>query len=320
MGRHVAAGIDGSPESLAAAHWAAREAARRGSALHLVHAWERGPHPSAPGPADVSRQDRAERVLAGVASGVRAAHPGLAVTERPVRDDPVTALLAAADEAELLALGSRKLSGRAGFVVGSVSQRVVSRSGCPVVLVRAGVGAAAEHLPVIDGVSPEEIPEVPYRDVVLGLDVSPVQPAPGQPAPGRPVSGQPAVCDELVGFAFEAAHRRGAPLRVVHAFGGAADGPAPPPGTELLADHARAVAEALRPWRERWPETTVVETVTEGRAAEELVRAAAGAGLVVVGRHGHGGRPGPHIGPVAHAVLHHVGCPVAVVPAVVPHG
>lgn len=300
MVRHVAAGIDGSPESLAAAHWAAREAVRRGTALHVVHAWEWRPHPSAPPAADVPRADWAERALARVAAGVRAAHPGLDVQERLVAEDPVTVLLGVAGAAELLVLGSRGLSGAPGFLVGSVSQRVVARASRPVVVVRAGAGAASEHLPVIDGVSPEEIPEVPYRDVVLGLDV------------GTSCAAYTPF-DELVGFAFEAAHRRGAPLRVIHAFGGGADRPAPPPGTDLLAEHARAVVAAVRPWREKWPETTVAETVTEGRAADELVRAAAGAGLLVVGRAGRPGHTG-RIGPVTHAVLHHVACPVAVVP------
>ncbi|WP_320777454.1 universal stress protein [Streptomyces sp. CRN 30] len=317
MERHVAAGIDGSPESLAAVHWAAREAVRRGSALHVVHAWEWRPHPSASPAADVPRAGWAERALARVATGVRAAHPGLRVEERLADEDPVTVLLTEADAAGLLVLGSRGLSGVAGFLVGSVSQRVVARANRPVVVVRAGVGAAAEHLPVIDGVSPEEIPEVPYRDVVLGLDVG---------APGD----EHVSCDELVGFAFEAAHRRGAPLRVVHVFGGGSVRPAPP-GADLLAEHARAVVAAVRPWREKWPGTTVAETVTEGRAADELVRAAAGAGLLVVGRHdrnprpdavagigsgddaGHAGHAG-RVGPVTHAVLHHVACPVAVVP------
>ncbi|WP_374117264.1 hypothetical protein [Streptomyces sp. MNU76] len=33
-----------------------------------------------------------------------------------------------------------------------------------------------------------------------------------------------------------------------------------------------------------------------------------------MGRRTRDGRPGSHIGPVTHAVPHHVGCPVAVVP------
>ncbi|WP_179202557.1 universal stress protein, partial [Streptomyces caniscabiei] len=36
--------------------------------------------------------------------------------------------------------------------------------------------------------------------------------------------------------------------------------------------------------------------------------------LVVVGRHVRRSPLGAHIGPVAHAVLHHAGVPVAVVP------
>ncbi|WP_443077582.1 universal stress protein [Streptomyces sp. NBC_01450] len=55
MPRHVAAGIDGSPEGLAAAHWAAREALRRGTALRLVHAWKWQPRPAPTVPADHSR-------------------------------------------------------------------------------------------------------------------------------------------------------------------------------------------------------------------------------------------------------------------------
>ena len=88
----------------------------------------------------------------------------------------------------------------------------------------------------------------------------------------------------------------------------------PKPGPELLAEHEHAVSAALHPWREKFPEVTVTGTVTEGRAASELTRASTGAGLVVVGRRIRTGHLGIHIGPVAHAVLHHVGCPVAVVP------
>ena len=39
MSRTIVVGLDGSPESLAAAEWAAREALRTDARLRLVHAW-----------------------------------------------------------------------------------------------------------------------------------------------------------------------------------------------------------------------------------------------------------------------------------------
>ncbi|WP_405905318.1 MULTISPECIES: universal stress protein [unclassified Streptomyces] len=300
MDRHVAAGIDGSPESLAAAHWAAREALRRGAELQLVHAWQLHPRPAAYVPADMTERGWAKHILAEASNSVRAAHPGLHIIDQQVKDSPVAALLAAAERAELLVLGSRGLGGVAGFLLGSVSARVVARSPRPVVLVRAGESSADEHLPAPDGVSPDEIPEIPYRDVVLGLDTD------------RP-------CDELIEFAFEAARRCGAALRVIHTFStppgyATADRVVPPPGPALLAEHEHAVVATLRPWCAKFPEVTVTETVAEGRAATELTHAATGAALVVVGRRTRDGRLGVHTGPVTHAVLHHAGCPVAVVP------
>jgi nucleotide-binding universal stress UspA family protein len=300
MERHVVAGIDGTPESLAAAHWAARDALRRGAALRLVHAWQIHPRPAASVPADMTERAWAKQILAETSSSVQAAHPALRVIDEQVKDTAVAALLVAARRADLLVLGSRGLSGVAGFLVGSVAYRVLARSTVPVVLVRAGESVADEHLPACGGVSPDEIPAIPYRDIVLGLD-----------------TGQP--CDEVIEFAFEAARRCGAPLRVIHTFGVApgyatADRVVPPPGPEPLARQEHAVVATLRPWCEKFPEVSVSETVVEGRAAAELSRAASGAALVVVGRRIRDGRLGVHTGPVTHGVLHHAGCPVAVVP------
>ncbi|MFJ8200848.1 universal stress protein [Streptomyces sp. NPDC096152] len=306
MLRNVTAGIDGSPESLAAAHWAAQEALRRGAGLNLVHAWFPHPRPAPYVPLGTSERGWAEVVLKEAVHSVHAAHPGLEITRRLVRDTPVSALLEAAGEAELLVLGSLGLGSVVGFVTGSVSHRVVGRAPCPVVLVRAGQSAAAEHLPAVDGVAPEEIPQTPFRAVVLGLDIA------------HP-------CDELLEFAFDAARRRDTGLRVVHVFrapppAGPGPGPgaaqAPAAGHEVLAAEERAVTAVLRPWCEKFPGVPVTRTVVEGRAGAELVRAAAGAGLVVVGRRDGGGRLGAHTGAVAHAVLHHVAAPVAVVPHV----
>jgi len=296
---HVTTGVDGSDESLAAAHWAAREALRRGAALRVVHAWNRQPEPVPSAPTDTQRS-LAEQILERAVGSVRAAHPGLPIDDRLEPDSAVTVLLAAAEDSELLVLGSRGLGRIAGYVLGSVSQRVVARSPRPVVLVRAGETSADEHLPAVDGVSPDEIPETPFRDVVLGLDTE-------QPS------------DELIEFAFDSARRRGASLRVVHVFHAfpphaahGRSGPASGPGLHSEREHH--VIAALRPWREKFPGVPVTQTVLEGRAATELVRAAAHASYFVVGRRTREARLGTHIGSVTQAVLHHAGCPVAVVP------
>ncbi|MEU9045713.1 MULTISPECIES: universal stress protein [unclassified Kitasatospora] len=39
MPKDITVGLDGSPESLSAAHWAAREAQLRGLPLRLLHLW-----------------------------------------------------------------------------------------------------------------------------------------------------------------------------------------------------------------------------------------------------------------------------------------
>ncbi|MCX4672375.1 universal stress protein [Streptomyces sp. NBC_01381] len=48
MLRSIVVGLDGSPESISAADWAAREAVRRGLPLRLVHAWEGMPSDDQP--------------------------------------------------------------------------------------------------------------------------------------------------------------------------------------------------------------------------------------------------------------------------------
>ncbi|WP_316730304.1 universal stress protein [Streptomyces sp. 11x1] len=102
-------------------------------------------------------------------------------------------------------------------------------------------------------------------------------------------------CDELIEFAFGSARRRDARLHVIHVISAS---------SELTEDSRPEPVSGV----------PVVETVAEGRVTAELVRASTGASLAVVGRRTRDGRPGSHIGRVTHAVLHHVGCPVAVVP------
>ncbi|MFJ9746664.1 universal stress protein [Streptomyces chartreusis] len=290
----VMAGVDGSAESLAAAEWAAREAARRDRPLRLVHAWNQQPRKGAGPPAAAAQR----RVLRQAEDRIRRTCPGVGVDAEQVEGPATGALLHAAERAELLVLGSRGRSGFTGFVVGSVALGVVARATLPVVLVRAGEEASDEHLPAGDG-SPST--RTGYQDVVLGLDL-----------------GDP--CDEVIEFAFEAARLRGARLHVVHAW----QEPSPlglGPGEIGLVNGPEQADEwlgfldaVIKVWRDKCPEVEVVETVAEGRARSVLVRAATGASLLVVGRRTSERPAGPRTGPVTHAAVQHVGCPVAVVP------
>lgn len=293
----VIAAVDGSAESLAAAEWAAREAARRSRPLKLLHAWSW--HPRQNGElATAAQRHLARRCLRQAEERIQRTCPGIRLEEEQVEGPATAALLRAADQADLLVLGSRGLSGFTGFVVGSVALGVVARAARPVVLVRAEETAPDEHVPDIDG---HDSTRTPYRDVVLALDL-----------------GDP--CDEVIEFAFEAARLRHARLRVVHAWQQPSAFALGPGDIGLVQEPQRAdewlgfMTAVLQVWRDKYPEVEVVETVTEGRAQSVLVRAASGSSLLVVGRRDTDRPAGPRTGPVAHAAIHHVGCPVAVVP------
>ncbi|MFB6891531.1 universal stress protein [Kitasatospora sp. NPDC056327] len=289
----VAVGFDGSPESLAATGWAAREAALRRLPLALLEAWP-WPRTDVVGSDEVISADR-ER-LAGREAELRAECAGIEVTSAHVHQDPVEALEGAARTAALLVLGSRGLGTVHGFLVGSVGHQVLRRAACPVVLVRAGWDAP----PTGEG-GKGAAPDARARDVVVGVDLR------------RP-------CEELLAFAFEAAALRSAPLRIVHGWeppvAGEYMGPAAVDGAarDLSAVDRDRLDALLRAWRDRRPEVEVTAALVHAPPPDALVGAAATAALVVVGRYARRWPLGTHLGPVAHAAVHHVGCPVAVVP------
>ncbi|MEV5595961.1 universal stress protein [Streptomyces sp. NPDC052496] len=303
---HITVGLDGSRESLAAADWAAREARRRGLTLRLVHAWEGLTDPdrdtglSEPVLPELAvPRHWARRILSSAENDLGLRHPGLPIVADLVAEPPLAAMAAAGREAELLVLGSRGLGGVTGFLVGSVALSAVAHADRPVVLVRAGYGADDERVPDANGFTASG---APYRAVVLGLDAS-------------------SSCDPVAEFAFDAAARREAPLYVVHTWDAPsshADQLSAPrerdTGAECEERVRRALTAALRPWREKYPGQSVTEVLRTGKPARNLIALTADAGLLVVGRRKRSSPVGAHLGPVAHAVIHYVGCPVAVVP------
>ncbi|MFC4469781.1 universal stress protein [Streptomyces xiangluensis] len=280
MTRPITVGVDGSPESLAAVAWAGREAVRRELPLRLVHAWETD---------DSGEHDaKARDALREAASGLTERHPQLPVTTDLLDAAPVPSLVAEASAAEMLVLGSRGHGAIVGFLLGSVGQQVTAETGRPVVLVRAD--DRAEH-------------EAGGREIVVGQQ------------------GGPDDTGAALGFAFEAAAARGAAVRVVRAWSLPALYQFSPGSLKLLDEagglepyEKKALEEALRPWRERYPDVPVTEHVEIGSAGEVLLSVAARAQLMVVGRRAHRSAVGSRIGSVAHAVMHHAPCPVAAVP------
>ncbi|MFE5589152.1 universal stress protein [Streptomyces sp. NPDC056549] len=245
MSRPVTVGVDGSEGSVAAADWAADEAALRGDGLRLVYATRWAEHQL--GAMKVSHEDRAdaaEGVLAETERRVGSRQPGLTMTADEVEDAPVSVLLAAAAEAELLVVGSHGLGSVRGFIVGSVGQEVIAATQRPVVLVRPGY----------EKNSPQK--------VVLGLDVNEAD-------------------DELLNFAFDFAGRHRVPLDIVHTWH---DSFVHHAGAAAKDEKAAALAAAVRPFRDRFPATEVTEVSAPGRPAEHLVEAASDARLVIVGR------------------------------------
>ncbi|MFF4826012.1 universal stress protein [Streptomyces sp. NPDC001312] len=186
MPRTVTVGLDGSPESRAAAEWAAREAKLLGLPVRLVHVWEPAPEPPAQAPLPGAETYRrwTERVPREAAEGLRLRHPGVEVRTEHLPGRPAEILTDEAADAELLVLGSRALGGVGGFLAGPVGLSVVAHAERPVVLVRAGEQATDEHER-----DPAGIPSAAaaFRPVVLGLDTAHPD-------------------EDLIRFAFEAVH------------------------------------------------------------------------------------------------------------------
>ncbi|WP_328498408.1 universal stress protein [Streptomyces sp. NBC_00414] len=280
MTRPITVGADGTAESLAAVHWAAREAVRRDLPLRIVHAWEKS-----------DREDGAvdaREALTRIAGEVTARHPDLTVTTDLIDGGPVEALIAAAAEGTTLVLGSRGQGAIVGFLLGSVGQQVIAESTRPVVLVRAGD-------------QPES--EAGGREVVVGQQ--------GGPDDSAATLGYAFEAAAARGAALRVV--RAWALPTVFTYSPASLALADEAGG-LEQYERKALAEVLQPWLERFPDVQVTQQIEMGSAGEVLLSVAARAQLMVVGRRAHRSAVGSRIGSVAHAVVHHAPSPVAVVP------
>lgn len=249
----ITAGVDGTPESLSAILWAAEEARLRRARLRLLHAWVLlAPEPT---PRPTAEQDQnywPHRMMDEAATAVRTRFPDLPVDEALVSKDPLEALQEAAEQSDLLVLGSRDLGPVSRYALGELGMQLVAHTAFPTVLVRARQDTTAT--------------ERAY-EVMVGLSLH-------------------GPCETLLAFAFDSAARRGGTLRAVHgrhlpAYAYNRGGRVEPIAAEEAAQDARQeLAAALQPWREKYPDVRVDDRVVMESPAPAAAAQRRGRGTV----------------------------------------
>ncbi|KAA9160206.1 universal stress protein [Amycolatopsis acidicola] len=145
----VVAGVDGSPNSVAALGMAFDEASWRGVPLVAVHAWSDAdyvtetPVAAALLETEPTAEEQA-RILAESLAGWPEKYPEVRVERVVVKDRPRHQLLARSAEACLVVVGSRGRGGFQGLLLGSTSQALIHHARCPVMIVRPREAVGAE--------------------------------------------------------------------------------------------------------------------------------------------------------------------------------
>lgn len=136
---HIVVGVDGSDTAGHALRWAVEEARLRHASLQVVHAWH---IPYVSGDAftavafDTDAFERAAKETLDAAVDSVDTTGLVQPVERILSSDAAApAILRAAEDAELVVVGSRGLGGFTGLLLGSVGQQVAHHATCPVVIV-----------------------------------------------------------------------------------------------------------------------------------------------------------------------------------------
>jgi nucleotide-binding universal stress UspA family protein len=275
--RHVGVGVDGSVNGWAALSWACEEAESDAAVrLTICHAERHGY------PVNLARLAATDPTVARHIHAARDRVGGRRVDLDLSTEDPIDALLGLAKRADLLVLGAHASDDPLHRSTGA---RVAAHAPAPVVVVRP----VPHHF------------HAPFAGhVVVGVDGSPTSRA-------------------ALRFGFEHAERQHLPLAAIHVT-----------NTELgdvwfddmmLETHFATEPEPLallaaevEPIAVDFPTVRVKRATWRGTPAEGLRRAATGAYLLAVGRHGHRLPAGFRLGSVSQALIRQAACAVAVVP------
>jgi nucleotide-binding universal stress UspA family protein len=135
--RRIVVGVDGSSTSNRALRWAAEQAELTGATVDAVHALQVPVTGGASMFELVETLSKAgEQMLADAVAEVIGEHPAVTARARLIEGHPASVLLAQAEGADLLVVGSRGHGGFVGALLGSVGQHCVQHATCPVVVIR----------------------------------------------------------------------------------------------------------------------------------------------------------------------------------------
>ena len=281
----IVVAVDGSPTSLHAVAWAARDAVLNRCRMEIVHSIAI-PANFGPGLAagtaqpDWLRTD-GEQILARATEVARE----IGGTDLEIRAELgleliIGDLLVRSERARRVVAGSRGRGALQRTVLGSVSTALVQHAHCPVVIVKSGSAT--------DPISAR-------RPVLVGVDGT------DNSAPA-------------VEAAFGEAHRRGVELVALHSWSDTTGLDISMFGWDTIvsAEHDM-LAQRLAPWRERYPELPVTLQVVRDDPPKSLLEASDSAQLVVVGNRGRGGFAGLLLGSTGASLLSSVECPIMVV-------
>jgi nucleotide-binding universal stress UspA family protein len=283
----VVVGVDGSPPSLTAVRWAAREAAMRNVPLTLVYAlcetvvssatvgWSADPG------LWLEQEDEARNVLADAFKAVEDSVEGgkaPRVSTELLYAPPVPTLVGLSEEAQMVVVGCRGQGALRRILLGSVSTGLVHHAHCPVAVIHDEAPTSQQ---------PSELP------VLVGIDGSQLS-------------------ELAAAVAFDEASWRGVELAALHAWSDTRRFALP--HKEWLGFQPSAeetLSECLAGFQERYPDVPVRRQIVCGHPARHLLDQSEAAQLVVVGSHGRGGFAGL-LGSVSTEVVHGARAPVIV--------
>ncbi|OAH63830.1 universal stress protein UspA [Dietzia cinnamea] len=272
----IVCGYDGSQDSRRAVTWAAARARELGTPLEVISADRAVGRVVA---FDDTARANVEGAMRDQLADLVAEVP---TTYRVIAASPVGALVEAGRNASAIVVGSRGLTVREDFAMGSTSAGVVEHATCPVIVI-------TPHTPADPTGGP----------VVLAADGSEASSA-------------------AVAYAFAEAERRATTLRAVHSvevprLPGASLFDLDRLAESVIAEDEKEVLDSLAPHEARHPGVEVELILVVGEPAVTIADEAAGASLLVTGSRGHGGFAGLLLGSVSRRLLQTAPCAVAVI-------